>query len=307
MKELFLTTVSLLTATLVMAQPESAKTTVWDDSLMPFYAVMFFVFVVVLVTAAVAIYVIRIFSIFIRMAEKEQAERLGRSYVQKPSWWTRVWARINDSVPLSQEGEIDLGHDYDGIRELDNHLPPWWKWLFYGTIVWAFFYLIIYHVLGSLPLSEQEYQNEIARAEERILAAKASQPQATIDANALQFSKDQAIIEAGKSVYVNNNCASCHRNDGGGTTIGPNLTDSYWIHGGDIRDLFRTINEGVVEKGMPAWGKVMSPQDVRDVAFYVMSLQGSNPPNAKQPQGELYTPGKDTVPVDTINVKEATL
>jgi cytochrome c oxidase cbb3-type subunit III len=311
MKKLFLTIGTLCTAMLASAQTTASTTSFWDDPLsdplMPFYAVIFFVFVVVLVTVGVAIYLIRIFSIFVKQAEIERATQLGIPYVRKTPWWEKFWKKINDSVPVEQEREIDLGHNYDGIRELDNHLPPWWKWLFYGTIVWAAVYLLVFHVLGSLPLSAEEYQNEMASAQEQILAAKAAQPQAVIDASTLQFSENADIINSGKAVFVNNNCASCHRVDGGGTAIGPNLTDAYWIHGGDIKDLFRTINEGVIEKGMPAWGRVMSPQDVRDVAFYVMSLQGSNPPNAKQPQGELYTPAEKSVPVDTAKAKEAAL
>jgi cytochrome c oxidase cbb3-type subunit 3 len=102
------------------------------------------------------------------------------------------------------------------------------------------------------------------------------------------FTKDVAIIEKGKSVFAEYNCGSCHRNDGGGNTIGPNLTDEYWLHGGDIKNVFGTIKNGVVEKGMPAWGKSMRPEAVRDVTFFVMSLQGTNPQNAKAPQGEIF-------------------
>ena len=97
---------------------------------------------------------------------------------------------------------------------------------------------------------------------------------------------------------MNNNCGSCHRNDGGGNTIGPNLTDDYWIHGGEVKNVFATIKNGAVEKGMPAWGKSMKPEDVRDVTFFVMSLRGTNPENAKGPQGELFKP---TIPLDSTN------
>jgi cytochrome c oxidase cbb3-type subunit 3 len=100
-------------------------------------------------------------------------------------------------------------------------------------------------------------------------------------------------------VFTSNNCQQCHRTDGGGNAIGPNLTDAYWIHGGSIKNVFQTVKNGVVEKGMPAWGKVMSPTDVRDVTFYVMSLQGTDPPEAKKPQGNLYTPEPQTSPADS--------
>ena len=134
----------------------------------------------------------------------------------------------------------------------------------------------------------EEYQNEVALAEEKARQLRASQPQVAIDENALTFTQDAAIIEKGKSVFTEYNCGSCHRNDGGGNTIGPNLTDEYWLHGGDIKNVFSTIKNGVVEKGMPAWGKSMKPEAVRDVTFFVMSLQGTNPQNAKAPQGEIF-------------------
>lgn len=205
----------------------------------------------------------------------------------RQSWWQKTWEQINATVPVEHEQDIDTGHDFDGIRELDNHLPPWWKGLFYATIVWGAIYLVVYHVTGSLPLSIGEYQAELDKAEENMRILKASQPAEAIDESKLEYTADAAIVGHGKVVFTSNNCASCHRNDGGGNTIGPNLTDDYWLHGSSIQNIFSTINKGVVEKGMPAWGKVMSQKDVRDVAFYIMSLKGSNPPNGKKPQGEL--------------------
>ncbi|HEX8061086.1 MAG TPA: cbb3-type cytochrome c oxidase N-terminal domain-containing protein [Cyclobacteriaceae bacterium] len=206
----------------------------------------------------------------------------------KHSWWERTWAQINATVPVENEEDIDTGHEFDDIRELDNHLPPWWKGLFYATIVWGVVYLVIYHVTDNLPLSIGEYQGELDMAEENARILKASQPAEAIDETKLEYNADKEIIERGRKVFTSNNCGSCHRNDGGGNTIGPNLTDEYWLHGGSIQNVFATVNKGVVEKGMPAWGKVMSPKDVRDVAFYIMSLKGSNPPDGKKPQGELF-------------------
>jgi cytochrome c oxidase cbb3-type subunit 3 len=205
----------------------------------------------------------------------------------KQSWWQKTWEHLNATVPLEAEHDIDTGHDFDGIRELDNHLPPWWKGLFYATIVWGAIYLVVYHVTDNLPLSIGEYQAELDKADENARILKASQPAEVIDESKLEYNADAAIVAHGRAVFTGNNCASCHRNDGGGNTIGPNLTDEYWLHGGSIQNIFSTINKGVVEKGMPAWGKVMSQKDVRDVAFYIMSLKGSNPPDGKKAQGEL--------------------
>jgi cytochrome c oxidase cbb3-type subunit 3 len=238
----------------------------------------------------------------IEQTEEERALKLGKSYVKRESWWSRLSRQLNDSVPISQEEDIDLGHNYDGIRELDNHLPPWWKWLFIGTIAWSVVYLVVYHISNSLPLSGEEYQEEVALAEAQIQKLRASQPQAIIDENTLSFSNDAAIIEKGQKVFMDYNCGSCHRNDGGGNTIGPNLTDAYWLHGGDIKHVYTIIKNGVVEKGMPAWGKAMSPESVRDVAFFVMSINGTNPPDAKSPQGELFKIETETE-TDTTKVQ----
>lgn len=265
----------------------------------PLYLVTGLLFVTLILVLVVAIYMLRILNLFVKQAEEERAKRLGIPYAPSVSWWSKMWDEFNASVPLSQEKDIDLGHEYDGIRELDNHLPPWWKGILYGSMIWAVIYLVVYHLMGSLPLSGDEYQNELATAAEQIRAHQASQPVAAIDENTLVYSADAAILANGKKVFVSNNCQQCHRADGGGNAIGPNLTDQYWIHGGTIKNLFQTINKGVVEKGMPAWGKVMSPSDVRDVAFYVMSLQGTNPPDAKKPQGNLVAPEATVAPADS--------
>jgi cytochrome c oxidase cbb3-type subunit III len=214
--------------------------------------------------------------------------------------------RINASVPLADEKSIELDHSYDGIKELDNHLPPWWKWLFYATVVWSVVYVVIYHVTDSAPLQAQEYEDELTLAEEAKQKFLASQPAAVIDENALVYTNDAAIIANGKKVFISSNCNSCHRADGGGNAIGPNLTDEYWLHGGSIKQIFATVKNGAVEKGMPAWGKVMKPSDVRDVAFYIMSLQGSNPKDAKAPQGQQEKPAAPTVPSDTTKTIAST-
>lgn len=287
------------------AQEASPVKSFWDDPfndpLLPVYLVSIFVFIVLILVFVVAFYLLRIIHVFVEQAAREKAAKSGIPYIRRPTWWSTMWTKLNKSVPVEKEKTIELDHNYDGIRELDNHLPPWWKWLFYGTIAWGLVYLVVYHFSDSLPLSEEEYRNEVAAAEEKAREFKASQPQAVIDENTLQFTNDAAIVKKGKSVFMNSNCGSCHRNDGGGNTIGPNLTDKYWLHGGDVKNIFSTIRNGVVEKGMPAWGKSLSPQDVRDVTFFVMSLQGTNPAEAKAPQGDLVEQG--TTMTDTTKIQ----
>jgi cytochrome c oxidase cbb3-type subunit 3 len=266
--------------------------TFWDDPishpLFPLYVVTALIIVVTLLIMITGIYMIRILNMLAEQSEREHAEKRGLRYVPRPGWWSRFSRQMNASVPLEEESTIELDHNYDGIKELDNHLPPWWKWLFYATAVWAVIYMVVYHVSGSYPLMIQEYDDEMTVAEQEIRKFRASMPQEAIDESTLTYSDDAAILGKGKNVFNNMNCGSCHRPDGGGNAIGPNLTDEFWIHGGGITQVFKTIKDGAVDKGMPAWGKSLSPQDVRNVAFYVMSLQGTNPANPKAPQGEKY-------------------
>jgi cytochrome c oxidase cbb3-type subunit III len=271
-----------------------------NHPMLPYYIMFGLLFISIVLLIIVGLYVLRVVKMLNEQVNKLKSEKLGIPYVASPGWWSKFAQRMNASIPVEQEKNIELDHSYDGIKELDNHLPPWWKWLFYGTIAWAIVYVVIFHFSFSLPLPEEEYQIEIAQAEEAARQLKAKQPQAAMDESNLQYTADPAMIEKGKNVFANNPCGSCHRNDGGGNTIGPNLTDEYWIHGGDVKNIFNTIKDGAVDKGMPAWGKAMSPQDLRDVTFYILSLQGTNPPDAKAPQGDLF---KQTTSVKTDSTK----
>ena len=199
---------------------------------------------------------------------------------------------MTDSVPVEKEEEVLLDHDYDGIRELDNHLPPWWKYLFYFTIVWGIVYLLAYHVFDALPLSTEEYNQEMARAEEIKQANLASMDLPEIDESSVTPTEDPAELADGESIYQMQ-CAACHTADGGGS-IGPNLTDKYWIHGGSMVDVYRTIKEGVPDKGMISWEPVLNPVQMRNVASYILTLQGTTPANPKAPQGDLYEPEATT-------------
>ncbi len=283
-----------------------ASPTFWDDPInspmFPIYLVGSFILITIILTLAVAILMLRVLNVFIQQAAKEKSVRLGVPYTPTPSWWSKFWDKANDLIPLEEEKNIELNHNFDGIKELDNHLPPWWKGLFYGSIVFAVVYMVVYHLTDSFPLPGQEYQNELALADENLRILRASRPPELIDENTLVFINDAEIIGRGKLVFAGSNCGSCHRADGGGNAIGPNLTDDYWLHGGEIKNVFVTIKNGVIEKAMPAWGKVMSQKDVRDVAFYVMSLRQTKPANAKAPQGELFKPKLDSVRVDTLTI-----
>lgn len=203
---------------------------------------------------------------------------------------------FNKSVSVEKEETIMLEHDYDGIRELDNDLPPWWKYGFILTIIVAILYLGYYHMWGG-PTQIEEYNTAVAKAEEEKAAYLAKSGE-QIDENTVTMIIDKAQLADAK-VLFNNSCAACHRPDGGGS-VGPNLTDDYWLHGGAIKDVFKTIKYGVKDKGMPAWDGNLSPKQMAMVSSYVKSLHGTKPAGGKAPQGDLYVEGGDNA-IDSVS------
>jgi len=236
----------------------------------------------------VAIYVLRVLSAIVKSEDEKQAKEKGVVLEPSESLWQRILLIANNRVDMKDEGEIIMDHDYDGIKELNNHLPPWWTYLFYATVVFSIIYVAVYHFTESLPLQEEEYQIEMAEATAMAqIRLAASQADGTaFSEEDLKLSTDPYILASGGKVFAQQ-CAICHKPDGGGS-IGPNLTDEYWIHGGDIKDIFSVTKVGVPDKGMISWEAILSPTQIRDVSNYIISLKGSNPPGAKSPQGELY-------------------
>lgn len=187
-----------------------------------------------------------------------------------------------------------LDHNYDGIIELDNAAPPLFNYILYGTIAFAVVYLLNFHVFRGAPSQAEEYKQEmILAAEQKAAAAKDAKEK--VDETTATVLTAATDLAAGKSIYITN-CAACHGQLGEGG-VGPNMTDQYWLHGGDVKDLFRTIKKGVANKGMVAWESQLSPLKIQQTASYILSLQGTNPPNAKAPQGELYKPAPPAEPV----------
>jgi cytochrome c oxidase cbb3-type subunit 3 len=197
------------------------------------------------------------------------------------------WQKFLGLRPPSLEAQLDLQHTYDGIRELDNPTPPWFMGLFYGTIAFGLVYLIYFHVLGDGQVMQAEYAEETAEAE-IVRAAYVKQWAEKINEKTVVVLTSDEALTAGKKLY-DQNCVSCHGAKGEGG-VGPNLTDAYWLHGGTIRAVFRTVTEGVPEKGMIAWKKSLNPLQIQQVASYIASLQGTHPSNAKAPQGEKLEP-----------------
>ena len=194
-----------------------------------------------------------------------------------------IWIKLLGLKPLSEEKDIMMEHQFDGISELDNPTPAWFMWLFYSTIAFAFVYMVFYHVLDYGMMQEEEYAVEMAAAKadrDIFLASSAN----NIDEASVKENMDSGTLTAGKSIYTTN-CIACHGDKGQGS-VGPNLTDPYWIHGGKIGSIFKIIKYGVPEKGMISWEKTLSPKQISDVSNYILSLNGTNPPNGKAPQGD---------------------
>lgn len=207
----------------------------------------------------------------------------------KESKWAAWIQKLQKSTPIENEGDIDLGHNYDGIRELDNPTPPWWRIAFAATILFAPIYMYRYHIAHSAPLQIEELAIEIEEGEARKAAYLANSPNA-IDEN--NIATIEGIEAAAGATIFSKNCVACHGAAGEGNAVGPNLTDEAWIHGGGLTNIFKSVKYGWPEKGMKSWQAEMSSLDMAQVSKYVASLQGSNPPNAKEAQGEIWTGGE---------------
>jgi cytochrome c oxidase cbb3-type subunit III len=200
-------------------------------------------------------------------------------------WWSNLDKKLfTKAVAIEQEADVMLDHDYDGIKELDNALPPWWKYGFYITIVVAFIYLLNFHVLGIglNPTEEYNVEMESARiAKERYEANNKDR----IDENNVPMA-DADGIKAGQRLFEVN-CVACHLKDGGGS-VGPNLTDDYWLHKGSLNDIYNTIKVGYPDKGMQSWSSQFTPKEISFLAGYIKTLKGTKPAAPKAQQGEFY-------------------
>lgn len=196
------------------------------------------------------------------------------------------WKKTNNFIPIEEEANIDSGHSYDGIRELDNNIPVWFSAAFLICIFIAVSYLWRYHVSESAPLQIAEYQNEMAQAaleKEEYLQNAAN----NVDENSVTL-LDAAGIEAGKALFTAN-CVTCHGANGASVLggVGPNLTDTYWLHGGSLKDIFKTIKYGWPDKGMRSWQDQFSPTQISQLSSFVKSISNTNL-KGKEPQGEVF-------------------
>jgi cytochrome c oxidase cbb3-type subunit 3 len=204
-----------------------------------------------------------------------------------------IWEQIFQVKSVSTDKDMMLDHEYDGIRELGNPAPPWFMFLFYGTILFAVVYIYRYQISGSGPTQLEEYETEMAEAEQ-IKAAATATAAATagpdITAETVTFTDDAEAVKGGKLVF-NTNCKVCHADKGMGMAgVGPNLTDEFWIHGGSAKDVFTTIENGVSGKMTP-WKGILTGKQISDVMAYVYAQDViTEDQGGKAPEGQKYTP-----------------
>jgi cytochrome c oxidase cbb3-type subunit 3 len=245
----------------------------WDLILYMILGILFFISILIIKLLVDAV------SIFNKLQTKDSEEPKG---LFTKHWW-RTFRGLG--IDLADEKKILIeGHDYDGIQELDNRMPPWLQSLFLGTVVIAICYSIYYFGgFGDLQIAELEKEVASAEIQKKAYMEKVG---ASMDENTVTLLTDEKDLGLGKAIFEEK-CSACHGIDGGGT-VGPNLTDIYWLHGGSIQNLFKVIKYGVPEKGMISWEKQLSPTDIQKVSSYVYSLKGTKPASPKEAQGEAY-------------------
>jgi cytochrome c oxidase cbb3-type subunit III len=260
---------------------------------------------IISIMALIVLY--RVFNLLFDLNRQHFIEKYGIEVSKEANLFDReplllsLYKRLTKATPLNQEASIDLGHNYDGIRELDNSLPPWWLYLFYGCILFSVVYMWNYHWKNGKTNQLDEYAAQMDEGEKVKSAYLAKVADAINETNVIAL-KETKRIEDGKTIF-NTLCKACHLETGAGS-VGPNLTDDYWLHGGGIKNIFKTIKYGVPAKGMISWQEQLRPSDMQNVSSYILTLKGSNPPYAKGPQGDLYKEGADAASMKSDTLKK---
>ena len=264
----------------------------------------FFMLMVLLILMAIEVILKSVENVMFQTLSEEAKER----YLAKKNakiefkWLDRLYKRLTRSRAIEKEDEIILDHNYDGIRELDNVLPPWWVYMFYVTILFGLVYLVRFHIVGDYTQA-LEYENEVAEAKIAIEEYKKNAKD-LVDVNTVEVLTDASDVAAGEKIFTAN-CVVCHMADGGGG-IGPNLTDNYWILGGGIKNVFRTISEGGRDgKGMVAWKNSLKPAEMAQVASYILQFQGTTAANPKAPEGDIWIDPDAPAPAEEAPMEQA--
>ena len=202
------------------------------------------------------------------------------------SGWKKFLKSLTKAHDLGSEEEILTDHDYDGIKELDNVLPPWWLYGFYITIAIGIFYYVQVFTNAEEYSQEKEYAAEVEKGKQEVEAYKAANPD-LFNTDNIELLTDAASINKGKELFTTKTCTACHLADLGGS-IGPNLTDDKWVLGGGIKDIFNTISKGGRPgKGMIAWEGTLSVEERQLLSSYIISMQGTTPANPKAAEGDI--------------------
>ncbi len=259
-----------------------------EPAFLKYPIIMLFLVLVLLIIVAIEAIVGAIDNVLYQSLDAAAKSRYKEGKA-KPSrlvaWVVNSYKKLLGSKPLEEEHEIILDHNYDGIRELDNDLPPWWLYGFYASIVFAAIYLLKYHVFNG-DSQFDELETEYAEAQIAIDAYNKTAKD-LVDFNTVELLTSPADLANGKKIFELN-CVACHKADGGGG-IGPNLTDDYWILGGGIKNVFKTVSEGGRDgKGMIAWKQNFKPSEIAQVSSYLLTLQGTTPAAPKAAEGELW-------------------
>ena len=255
----------------------------------------FWVLVSVIAIEVIAILVLLFF--INRMQQELVPAKIKKPSIALRTWWANVNNRFfTKAVPIEKEEDILLHHEYDGIQELDNSLPPWWKYGFIVTIIFSIGYMLHFHVLGSGNNPTQEYEAEMVSAAKQKEAYEAKNKDRVDESNIIMA--DAVGIGAGGEIFQTA-CWACHGKLGEGGA-GPNLTDEYWLHKGSLNDIYKSIKMGFPDKGMQAWEKQFSPKQIQNIASYIITLRGTKPANGKAPQGEVWT--NPTVADSTVTI-----
>lgn len=199
----------------------------------------------------------------------------------------RTDAPIDAVAPVSDE-------EYDGIQELDNPQPTWFRLIFLATILFAVGYWVWYHMGGPGEPHLIVYERDYAEHRARRAAIEMAEGAAVSEESLSLLVNDSSAMARGKEVFLQS-CASCHGPDGKGL-VGPNLTDDFQLHGATRSDLYATVRNGVPEKGMISWLPVLAPADLTAVAAFVSTLRHTNVAGGKEPQGAKVDPFARSAP-----------
>jgi cytochrome c oxidase cbb3-type subunit 3 len=274
---------SILSTSLLFAQ-EAAETAT-QTGINPLNLIMYFIAGLLLFVTFILYRVARHLRKFMKGQFATEEEKM---YDSRSSW-----EKIFQLKPVGTDKDTMINEPHDGIYELDNPPPPWFMFLFYGCVVFAIIYMVRFSITKDMPRQEDEYIAEIEEAniaKEARLALEGD----LIDESNVVLATAAEDIAAGEALYVKKACAACHGEKlEGKAGLGPNLTDEYWKHGGGVKEVFTTLKYGVLEKGMRAWDGELSPKKMQQVASYVLSMQGTNPPNAKAPEGDKWVPKEE--------------